>query len=53
MTPSQENQTTKEAIRTSKDEKEDPTQEDNRDTKEKEPRETQQEDHEPDTGAIN
>ena len=48
MTPSQENQTTKEN-RTRKEEKEEPTQEDNWNTREKEPRETHQEDQEPDT----
>ena len=49
MGPSQENQTTKEAIRTRKEEKEEPTQEDSGNNEEKEPRETHQEDHEPDT----
>ena len=49
MISSQKNHTTKESIRTSKKEKEEPTQGDNWDNKEKEPRETQREDHEPDT----
>ena len=48
MTPLEEHQTTKEAIRTRKEEKEALTQEDSRGKEEKEPRETQQEDHEPD-----
>ena len=47
--PSQENQTTKETIRTRKGEKAEPTQEDSWGNAEKEPRETKQEDQEPDT----
>ena len=46
MTPPQENQTTKGTNITRKEE---PTQEDSRNNEEKEPMETQQEDHEPDT----
>ena len=49
MTPLQENQTRKEATRTRKEEKEEPAHEDSRCKEGKEPRETQQEGHEPDT----
>ena len=51
MTPLPENQTTKEATRTRKEEKEEPTQEDSRNKEEKQPRETHQEDHDPATSG--
>ena len=49
MITSLENQTPKEATSTSKKQKEEPTQRDDWNNKESEPRETHQEDHEPDT----